>query len=56
MSNTPIEPKKKEDIQSPNVPTTEEQNLKGTFTSVMLLGGFIIVTWVSVFLLFLSRS
>jgi len=32
-----------------------EPDFKGTFISVMLLGGFIIVTWVGVWLLFLSR-
>ncbi|CAG7651661.1 hypothetical protein PAESOLCIP111_06363 [Paenibacillus solanacearum] len=33
-----------------------EQNLSGTFVSVMILGGFLLLTWVGVFLLFLSRS
>lgn len=32
-----------------------EENLKGTFISVMLLGSFIIVAWLGVWLLFLSR-
>lgn len=30
-------------------------DLKGTFISVMLLGGFIIITWIGVWALFLSR-
>lgn len=30
-------------------------DLKGTFTSVMLLGVLIIVSWIGVWLLFLSR-
>lgn len=33
----------------------EHGELKGTFVSVMLLGGFIIVTWLGVWILFLSR-
>lgn len=34
----------------------EEPGLKGTFVSVMLLGAFLIVTWVAVFILFISRQ
>ncbi|WP_306438795.1 cytochrome c oxidase subunit 2A [Longirhabdus pacifica] len=34
----------------------EEVNLKGTFASVMLLGGFLIITWLAVFILFLVRN
>lgn len=38
------------------IPEKEDTNtLKGTFISVMLLGGFIIVTWIGVWALFLSR-
>ncbi|MBM4762068.1 cytochrome c oxidase subunit 2A [Bacillus sp. B15-48] len=34
----------------------EDQNsLKGTLASVFLLGFFLIVTWVGVFILFLNR-
>lgn len=33
----------------------ETNDLKGTFISVMLLGGFIIITWIGVWALFLSR-
>lgn len=33
----------------------EESSFKGTFISVMLIGSFIIVTWVGVWSLFLSR-
>lgn len=32
-----------------------KNEFKGTFISVMLLGGFIIVTWIGVWALFLSR-
>ncbi|MFD2045824.1 cytochrome c oxidase subunit 2A [Ornithinibacillus salinisoli] len=33
----------------------ENPSLKGTFISVMLLGAFLILTWVGAFTLFLSR-
>jgi len=42
------EPKLKEE-------TKEEESYKGTFVSVMLLGGFLILSWIGVWLLFLSR-
>ncbi|SET31716.1 Cytochrome c oxidase subunit IIa family protein [Salinibacillus kushneri] len=35
--------------------TDEEPNLKGTFASVMILGAFIIVSWISVFILYMYR-
>lgn len=31
-------------------------SLKGTLVSVLLLGAFIVVTWLAVFYLFLERS
>ncbi|WP_201713268.1 cytochrome c oxidase subunit 2A [Rossellomorea arthrocnemi] len=31
------------------------KSLKGTFTSVLFLGGFLVLTWLGVFLLFLNR-
>lgn len=34
----------------------KEQGLKGTFASVMLLGAFIVVSWLGVFVLYLSRN
>jgi len=34
----------------------EQQSLKGTFVSVMLLGAFLAVTWIGVFLLFVARD
>ncbi|MFC5703895.1 cytochrome c oxidase subunit 2A [Cohnella faecalis] len=34
----------------------EEPSLKGTFVSVLLLAGFIVVTWLAVFFLFVSRG
>lgn len=48
----------KTQLNHPNKKTNEkeeENELKGTFISVMLLGGFIIATWVGVWALFLSR-
>lgn len=33
----------------------EEASLKGTFVSVMILGGFLALTWLLVFILFISR-
>lgn len=33
-----------------------EHSLRGTFASVMMLGGILIVTWVGVFLLYLARN
>lgn len=35
---------------------TETDALKGTFTSVLILGAFIVVTWFAVFALFLNRA
>ena len=40
-------------------PQPEEQHdssLRGTFASVLLLGGFIALTWLGVFALFLARN
>jgi uncharacterized membrane protein YqhA len=34
----------------------EETQLKGTLVSVMLLGAFLLLTWVGVFVLFISRA
>jgi hypothetical protein len=33
----------------------EDESLKGALTSVMLLGFFLIGSWLSIYLLFLSR-
>ena len=33
-----------------------EQSLKGTFVSVMLLAGFIALSWLGIFILFVSRG
>lgn len=45
--------------KEPSAAKTEKQEelaLKGTFVSVMLLGGFLALTWLAVFILFVSRS
>jgi hypothetical protein len=36
-------------------PEEKEPELKGTFASVMLVGAFIVITWIGAFSLFLSR-
>lgn len=33
-----------------------DDSLKGTFASVMIVGAFILVMWLGVFVLFLSRN
>jgi F0F1-type ATP synthase assembly protein I len=33
-----------------------DESLKGTFASVMLVGAFIAVTWVGVYVLFIARG
>ncbi len=35
---------------------TESDKLKGTFTSVLMLGAFIVVCWFAAFALFLNRA
>jgi len=44
----------KDNKQSPK--QQDEQSLKGTFVSVMLLGGFIALSWLGIFILFVSRG
>lgn len=34
----------------------EEASLKGTFASVMILGGILALTWLAVFFLFIARN
>ncbi|WP_128755911.1 cytochrome c oxidase subunit 2A [Bacillus sp. LL01] len=34
----------------------EESSLKGTLISVFLIGAFIVVSWISVFTLFIARN
>ncbi|WP_274363362.1 cytochrome c oxidase subunit 2A [Paenibacillus thermotolerans] len=51
--------KEKGRIKAQSQPATQdnkEQSLRGAFASVMLLGGFLIITWLGVLLLFLARN
>lgn len=43
--------KERENLHSP-----DDKSLMGTFTSVMLLGGFLIVSWLGVFIIYLLRG
>lgn len=49
-------------VEPTSAPKTNKQedsdvySLKGTFASVLMLGGFIIVVWLAIFLLFLHRQ
>ena len=43
------------ETQKSHVPTESDSSLKGTLTFVMFVGGFIVVSWVAVFILFLNR-
>ncbi|TVY09521.1 cytochrome c oxidase subunit 2A [Paenibacillus cremeus] len=42
--------------KEPQAKSEQEPALKGTFASVLLLGAFVVVTWVAVFVLFLARQ
>jgi hypothetical protein len=46
----------KQEVTTAKPHTEKEENLKGTFASVMLLGGFLAVSWLLVFILFLTRN
>ncbi|MCQ6277854.1 cytochrome c oxidase subunit 2A [Bacillus sp. EB600] len=48
MANTELNSNTKTEIE-------DKSSLKGTMVSVSFLGLFIVVTWVSVYFLFLSR-
>jgi len=39
-----------------SAPESKEHSLKGTFASVMLLGAFLAITWIGVFILFVARD
>ncbi|MCA1058387.1 cytochrome c oxidase subunit 2A [Rossellomorea aquimaris] len=41
--------------QKTEVKLKDSNSLKGTFTSVLVLGGFLVLTWLGVFFLFLNR-
>ncbi|GIO12877.1 hypothetical protein J19TS2_24320 [Cohnella xylanilytica] len=42
--------------RDPGAGAPDQASLKGTFASVMLLGAFLIVAWVSVFVLYVHRN
>ncbi|WP_256759921.1 cytochrome c oxidase subunit 2A [Cohnella sp. WQ 127256] len=41
---------------SSSVSAPKEESLKGTFVSVLLLGAFLLLTWLGIFILFISRD
>ncbi|TMU86810.1 cytochrome c oxidase subunit 2A [Bacillus sp. BHET2] len=46
----------KPEVRKKTIVKVENSNsLKGTFTSVLFLGGFLVLTWLGVFLLFMNR-
>lgn len=48
---------RKKDAQGSEINKTDhEPSLNGTFASVLLLGFFLVISWVAVFILFLSRQ
>ena len=55
MPNPQLDTKHKTTAQV-HTETKKDSSLKGTLISVFLIGGFIVVSWVSAFFLFLSRN
>jgi hypothetical protein len=55
MTNATTDPAKSQHSVEKNI-HREEHSLKGTFVSVMLLGGFLVLSWLSVFILFIFRN
>ncbi|ADU28617.1 hypothetical protein [Evansella cellulosilytica] len=47
----------KPNLQEKDKPVSEQEegSLKGTFTFVLFLGSFLVITWFIVFILFLTR-
>ncbi|WP_159881016.1 cytochrome c oxidase subunit 2A [Paenibacillus puerhi] len=43
-------------VEKPAKESHNEPVLKGTFAAVMLLGLFLVVSWVGIFLLFIARG
>jgi hypothetical protein len=48
--------KEKISATNPKPKTDEQTSLKGTLVSVFFLGVFIVISWVSVFYLFVARN
>lgn len=42
--------------ENSSAPEAKEPSLKGTFASVMLLGAFLAIAWIGVFILFVARN
>lgn len=51
QTNTPGQKKSKKEKTQP-----EQENLKGTFAAVLIVGGIILLSWFGVFGLFLERA
>lgn len=56
MANPIVTDEKTGKPETKQAGTETEHSLKGTFASVMILGAFIIVAWVLVFVLFMARN
>ncbi|MGP4081778.1 cytochrome c oxidase subunit 2A [Pseudalkalibacillus sp. R45] len=52
-----MEPKvgNKTEVKELKATQKAEKTLKGTFLSVLFVGGFIVLSWVGIYVLFLSR-
>ncbi|GAA0355276.1 cytochrome c oxidase subunit 2A [Bacillus horti] len=48
-------PSRAEKVMKPKHEAPEEKQLIGTFTLVLLIGGFLLATWFGVFSLYLNR-
>ncbi|QMV40762.1 cytochrome c oxidase subunit 2A [Cohnella cholangitidis] len=42
--------------ETSSAPDSKDQPLKGTFVSVLLLGAFLALVWIGIFLLFIARD
>lgn len=56
MSETVTKHSRVETSKPVEKPTAKEPSLKGAFASVMILGGFLLLSWVLFFWLFLERQ
>ncbi|WP_148497656.1 cytochrome c oxidase subunit 2A [Paenibacillus senegalensis] len=54
--NNPMTPQERKERSVPGRLEKEESPLKGTLAAVMILGGFLFLTWLGIFILFLLRS
>ena len=56
MSNIQYHRSTGKNTESSPIHTEPDTSLKGTLISVSLVGAFIVISWVSVFALFISRN